>query len=168
MLELTLRGASFGNHAEPSRRQARRLARLCLARRFVDLVITATSVAKSTGAVVRQETAGETITAGMPVYLHTDGLVYKTDVDGSSAAQACLGIALNGGAINQPIAVQTDGTITIGATVAVGVIYVASDTAGGIMPSADLETGDKVIILGVADTTSTLEMHLWDSGTTFA
>jgi hypothetical protein len=129
-----------------------------------DITITATSVAKGSGATVTTYYAGETITAGQVLYLHTDGLVYKSDSNGTSAQKAANGIALNGGATGQPVAVQTAGSITIGATVATGTIYVVSGTAGGIAPHGDLASGMETIIIGVATSTTVIALNFYDSG----
>lgn len=127
---------------------------------MADLAITATSVVQGTDASVSSGIAGETITAGQTVYLNsTDGLLYKADCDDTAAKSVCVGIALNGGAINQPIEYQTDGVITIGATVVVGTIYVVSDTAGGIKPVADLSVSDYVSIVGVAEAAGKLTLY---------
>lgn len=136
--------------------------------RAVDLVITAGSVLKGSGASVTTYYAGETITAGQALYLHTDGLVYKSDANGTAAQKAITGIALNGGSINQAISVQTAGSITIGATVTTGLIYVLSATAGGIAPSADLASGWETIILGVATSASVIALSFYDSGASLA
>jgi hypothetical protein len=91
-------------------------------------------------------------------------LVYLSDANASATTKAITGIALNGAAIGQPVSVQTSGTITIGATVAVGTIYVVSATAGGIAPSTDLASTWGTIIIGVADTTGTIKLQFFDSG----
>lgn len=130
----------------------------------VDLVVTAANVEKVVdGANVLTAAAGETITAGQCVFKDTAtgsstfGKLLKTDVDDGSR-QFCDGIALNGGAANQPIQYQTAGSLDVGATLTVGVIYCASNTQGGIMPSADLSTGERVVILGVATAADNLKL----------
>jgi hypothetical protein len=124
------------------------------------LSITAASVVKGTGAVVNNGTAGATITAGQTVYLDTADSTYKlSDADGASALiRSSEGIALNGAGSGQPLAVQIGGDITLGAILTAGVIYVLGDTAGGIMPAADLGASDRVTIIGIAKTTSSLGM----------
>jgi hypothetical protein len=128
-----------------------------------DITVTATSVKLSSGTSSLYN-AGAAVTAGQVVYLHTDGLVYLSDANASATTKAITGIALNGAAIGQPVSVQTSGTITIGATVAVGTIYVVSATAGGIAPSTDLASTWGTIIIGVADTTGTIKLQFFDSG----
>ena len=53
---------------------------------------------------------------------------------------------------------QTGGKITIGATVVPGTMYGISATAGGICPMADLTTGNYVTPLGLAISTTVLDM----------
>jgi hypothetical protein len=54
--------------------------------------------------------------------------------------------------------------VNLGATLAVGQIYVVSATKGAIAPYADLVTNDYVIILGVATTTSLLRQLFSPTG----
>jgi len=50
------------------------------------------------------------------------------------------------------------GNLTISAVMTVGEVYVVSATAGGIAPVGDLVTGNYVTVLGVATTTSNLQL----------
>lgn len=133
---------------------------------MTDLVITAANVVPGTGAKKRTGTAGATITAGQTVYLDSSDNKYKAyDADsGTAAVRTLAGIALNGASNGQPLTIQYDGNITIGATVAAGVIYVGSDTAGGIMPAADIETGDYVTVIGVGISTTQIKLTFIESG----
>ncbi len=133
---------------------------------MADLTITAASVVAGSNATKRQHTAGETITAGQAVYFAAaTGLLMKADSNSATAeVRQPIGIALNGGAVNQPILVQTDGDITIGATMTAGVAYYLSDTAGGICPVADVGSGEYSCVLGVAISTTVLRMGIQYSG----
>ena len=132
----------------------------------VDITVTAGSVVAGADASFGTGTAGATITAGQPLYIDTaNSNVLKTaDANASLLTSTVAGIALHAASTGQPIKYQTSGLITIGATVAVGTIYVVSDTAGGIMPAADLSTGEYVAIIGVATTTGIIKMGLNNSG----
>lgn len=128
---------------------------------MADLTITATSVVKGTGAITETLIAGATITAGQVVYKDTsdNNKAKLCDADSATAAaRSFYGIALNGAASGQPVVVQTGGTITIGATVAVGVAYYMSDVAGGIAPFADLESGDYPTIVGIGVSTTAIKI----------
>lgn len=143
-----------------SRRGRRRSVAAKLLRRvFADLTITATSV--TTSATPKVKNAGETITAGQAVYVKaSDGKLYKAQADGTAEEATAAGIALNGGAVDQPIAYQDTGDITIGATVAVGTLYVVSATAGGIAPWADLSSTNRVTLLGIGKTTGVITLDI--------
>lgn len=123
---------------------------------MADLVITAANVVPGTDAVTRAGTAGETITAGKRVYKSsTTGKYMLADTNSATAeARRASGIALNAASLNQPLDVQTGGTITIGATLTAGLAYYGSDTPGGICPVADVGSGEYVEITGVATTTA--------------
>jgi hypothetical protein len=132
----------------------------------VDLSLTAASVVPSSGYTFVDGTAGETITAGQTLYFKdSDSRYWKADSDSATAAvRSLVGIALSGASAGQPIRVQTGGSITIGATVTVGEIYVLSDTAGGIMPEGDLEQGDYVTIVGIATSSTVILLDITNSG----
>jgi hypothetical protein len=122
---------------------------------MADIVITATSVVAGANAQTDSGTCGATITAGQAVY--KDSTTKKwllADSNGTAEARQAKGIALNGGAINQPVKVQTGGDITIGATITAGVALYLSDTPGGICPVADVGAGEYVCLMGVAKTTT--------------
>ena len=124
-----------------------------------DLTITAENVVPSSGYGFTDGTAGEAITRGQTVYLKSsDNEFYKADCDNTAATATVKGIALQDAANGQPLRVQTSGSITIGATVTVGTIYVASDTAGGIKPHGDLASDDYVSIIGVGTTSAIITM----------
>lgn len=112
---------------------------------MADLSITASSVAAGSGA--------------------SFGTVKLADANSATAAvRTPYGIAISSAASGQPVIVQRAGDITIGATTAAGTIYCLSDTAGGIMPAADLSSGEYVGMLGVGLGSSQIRMHVWASG----
>ena len=133
---------------------------------MADLSITATSVVEVAGAGVDDGVAGATITAGQTVYKKiSDNKFYLADCDATAVGANAeidnvYGIALNGAAVDQALSVQKTGTITIGATTVVGVVYVQSATAGGIAPWGDLVSTDYVTIIGYALTTSTIKLAI--------
>jgi len=142
---------------------------------MADITITAANVAvvtTSSPTVSRSYNAGEAVTAGQLVYLNTaDSEWYKAQADGTAleAGSAGLGVALHTSANGQPLAVQTAGQITIGGTVVAGTEYVASDTAGGICPHADLTaTGRRYSRVGYATTTGIIKLDLLASGVQLA
>lgn len=132
---------------------------------MADLSITATSVV-APNATRAEGIAGETITAGQVVYKASDtGKWMKADSNSATAeARMPKGIALCGSALNQPIFVATKGDVTLGAVLTAGVAYYLSDTPGGICPVADVGTGEYPSVLGIAKSTSVLNLNITSSG----
>lgn len=140
---------------------------------MADLSITAASVAQSSAATtVTAYLAGATITAGQVVYLSTANAWLLADCDAAATGNGVAnvrGIALNGAASGQPLHVCTrDTAFTPGATLTAGEVYVLSGTAGGIAPVGDLTTGDYTVVLGVAVSTSVLNLNPTAAGVTHA
>ena len=133
---------------------------------MADLTITAASVVKGSTAKTVNGTAGATITAGQVVYLDASDNKYKlADNDSATAAvRSPAGLALHGASSNQPLTILTEGPVTIGATVAVGVIYCLSSTAGGICPSTDIAAGDYNTIIGIGTSTTVIDVKLHEAG----
>lgn len=137
---------------------------------MADLTITAANVAAGSGATIeRAYNAGATITAGQAVYFDTVTNTWKLcDADSSATVGALGGVALHAAASGQPLAVLTAGNITIGATVAVGRVYVASATPGGIAPHSDLTTGWYTAILGIGISTTVIAVGIQRGGVAYA
>lgn len=137
---------------------------------MADIVVTASAVVKGSEASVSRGVAGETITAGQPLYIDsTDGnRLKKADANASDATAAAVGIALHGADDEQPIEYIVGGNLTFNAVLTVGKAYVVSANAGGIAPIADLATGWRTTLLGIATSTTNLKMGLLVSGATNA
>jgi hypothetical protein len=133
---------------------------------MADLSVTAANVVVGTGAKIRHGTAGATIEAGEVVYLDAADSKFKlADADSATAAiRSPAGIALNGAANGQPLAICTGGPLTIGATLSVGATYYLSPTAGGIAPAADILSGDYPVILGLATSATVLNVKIQEAG----
>lgn len=133
---------------------------------MTDLSITAASVLAGSGARIEHGTAGTTITAGQVVYLAsaTNRYGLADSNSGTAEVRAARGVALNGAANGQPLAIALAGPVTIGATMTAGVAYYLSDTAGGICPVADVGSGEYATILGIATSTTVLEVKIQASG----
>jgi hypothetical protein len=108
-------------------------------------------------------TAGATITPGDWLYKDASaGTMKLCDVDLSEAASQCKGMATtyadSGDLVDWALpgsVVEVGGTLSLTAPG-----YVASDTAGGMKPTADLTTGDYPCFLGWAQTTARLKIHI--------
>lgn len=128
---------------------------------MADLTITATSVVAGSDSQQVSGILGETVTAGQAVVKNSSNLWVKADSNHATAAlRKASGIALNGGAINQPVRVHTAGSITIGATLTAGLAYYLSDTPGGICPVADIGAGEYVCLLGLATSTTVMNLDI--------
>lgn len=128
---------------------------------MADISITAANVAASSNAVfVRDFKAGATITAGQVVYLDTSTTppTWKLGDANGSGTRRPTGIALHASLAGQPLVVQTGGDITIGATLTAGLTYYLSDTAGGICPVADIGSGEDVVLIGIAKSTTVMNL----------
>lgn len=135
---------------------------------MADIVVTAANV-KATNAQTKIEygrVAAATIAAGEVVYIDTTtSKVNLADTDSATAAvRTPRGIALNSAAADQAVAIAYGGQVTLGAVLTKGTIYALSDVAGKIRPVADNASGDYVNILGVASSTSVLDLAINASG----
>ena len=107
---------------------------------------------------------GETVTNGNVVYLKSDTKYWKCDADASEEAATAAGIVISANVADGYGYIQTSGPIDVGGTLTAGVAYVASDTAGGIKPSADLGAGDYISHLGYATAADKLELAIKNHG----
>lgn len=137
---------------------------------MADLVITAANVVAGASAATKTGTAGAAIAAGDIVYLDTatTGKWQLADSDAATAEArgqtGNIGIALNSAAANQPVVVQTDGQVTLGAVLTAGTAYYLSDTPGKLCPVADISGGDYFTLVGLASSTSVLNIDFQYSG----
>jgi hypothetical protein len=129
---------------------------------MANLTITAASVLAGANASVEGGVAGETITAGQPVYKSSATKKWMLADSNSATAEArqATGIALNAASLDQPVDVQKGGDITIGAVLVPGTGYYLSDAPGAICPLADVGSGEYVCLLGLAKTTTVLALDV--------
>jgi hypothetical protein len=133
-----------------------------------ELAVTAVQVLAGPDADYFQGIAGQAITAGQAVYLDTlTNRVRLADANGSQDSAEAIGLALNEAAAEQPVRVQTDGTVTLGSGAApvVSGVYIVGGTPGGIAPVADKTTGWHATILGVGAPNNTLRLSVFPSRT---
>ena len=133
---------------------------------MTDIVITPASVIAGADASIDFGVAGATITAGQVVYLETASNMLKLADNNSTDIEVRTprGIALNGAATGQPIAVIRSGQVAIGGTLVANVAYYLSDTPGGICAVADLAAGEYPTLLGMAKTATSLDVHIYTTG----
>ncbi|MGO7185295.1 hypothetical protein ACCT14_33055 [Rhizobium brockwellii] len=127
---------------------------------MTDIVITASAVLAASNAERDQGIAGEAITAGKAIYLAAATNRWMLADSNSAAVEArqAKAIALNGASAGQPVAFQKSGDITIGGTLVAGQAVYLSDTPGGLCPLADVGSGEYVVLIGMAKSTSVLQL----------
>lgn len=131
---------------------------------MADLTQTPVNVRLQSNTQILRVTAGESVSAGMPAYrLASDGEYYKSGATTAVLAD-CDGVFLMPAGNGEETLIAVSGDVNLGATLAVGTVYVVSNTAGNIMPTADLSTGEFTTILGVAKSTSVLALDINVSG----
>ena len=113
---------------------------------------------------LRDYLCGETITAGMVVYLNASSVWMKAQSDGTAieAGSSNYGFAMHASLAGQPLCVQAAGIFVVGATAAptVGEIYYIGTTYGAINPYSDLVSTNKITILGIGYTSSSIDMSV--------
>lgn len=127
---------------------------------MADINVTTSSVIRTASTVIVNGFAGETLAAGKVVYKQASTQKYFL-ADANSAteeARIAVGIALNGAAANQPVAIATGGDLTFNAVLTAGIAFFLSDTAGGICPVADIGSGEYVCQVGIAKSTTVLTL----------
>lgn len=136
---------------------------------MADISITAANVAASAQGTPRREYPfAQTTTAGQFVYLDANNKWALFDANVGAGAGAGIttlrGIALNGGAVNQPASVVTaDPDFTPGGTLAPGVTYYGSVTAGGIAPDVP-GAGSYTVVLGIGISATKMNLQPFSAG----
>lgn len=129
---------------------------------MADLVLDPTLVVPGAGATFRVGVAGQNLTAGLPCQLEANSQLWKLTINATLALSRVHGIASHAALLGQPITLQTGGLLHLGtAVLTVGELYVLSGNGGMIAPVGDLGPGAFVTLLGIAETTSVLRLHLW-------
>lgn len=133
---------------------------------MADYSVTATAVVASSTADVEHGKAGATITAGQWVYRDssTGNYLLADSNSATAAAHTPRGVALNGGASGQPIAIAKSGPVTFNAVFTAGVAVYLSDTPGGMCPVADVGSGEYPCVLGLPSSTSVLNVGIQAAG----
>lgn len=133
---------------------------------MADLVITAANVVPVSGYTYEASyLAGVSLVRGDTAYLDSStNTMKKADCNDTAATAAIAGVVLNDAGANQPVTVLTSGDLGMGAILTQGEIYVLSANPGKIAPEGDLSSGHRVVLVGVATSTSNLRVRMWNSG----
>jgi hypothetical protein len=135
---------------------------------MADLTITPANVKLISG-TSEQLAAGAALTAGQIVYREAATVKAKLSDNDSATAEvrAAYGLTLHAASIDQPIAVAKNGAVVdVGAILTAGVDYYLSGTPGAVCPRADVTTGDDPVRIGMALTTSRLQLDFNDPNVT--
>lgn len=133
---------------------------------MANLTVTAANVIPGSGAKSISGVIGATVTAGQVAAI--DPATGKCVLADSNHATLALrnpkGIFLNGGGDGQPCRIHTEGPLAFGAILTAGTDYWLSDAAGAIAPRADVGAGETAVLLGIAISTSILDVQIQNSG----
>ena len=125
-----------------------------------DVSIIAASLVPGANAQYREGVAGVAVTAGQLLYIDTTTNTWKLTDANLAASGDVDGIAANTAGAGQPLKIITaDDDLTLGGTTAKGTIYIASATAGGIAPAADLVSGMYAIVVAVGKDTTKIRFR---------
>jgi hypothetical protein len=129
--------------------------------------ITAANVGIGDGATIEILEVGETVTHGEVLYFDSANVDYRlADADVESTAKA-KGISVTSAAADGSFVVAvTRGPLVLGGGLTQGVEYYLGTTPGEIVPKADLVTGDYVTRLGIASSTTVLQVDIRVTGVT--
>ncbi|MGE0653089.1 MAG: hypothetical protein AB7P12_15270 [Alphaproteobacteria bacterium] len=135
---------------------------------MADISITGANVKLISGPS-EQMKAGASVTAGQIGYKDSATKTAKLADNDSATAEirAVYGMFLHAAAADQPVTVAKSGAVVdVGAVLTAGVDYYLSGTAGAICPRADVTTGDDPVRIGMALTTSRLQLDFNDPNVT--
>lgn len=106
------------------------------------------------------------VTAGQAVYETSAGLIALADADASATTAQAVGIAVCTAAIGEVCVYAKSGaTITqAGTTFGKNIPLFVSNTAGGLMPVADLSAGEYGCCLGFGLSTTTFKVAITYTG----
>lgn len=125
------------------------------------LVITEADVqlASISGAKIETIQLGETMTAGQPYFkdANASNKAKKAQCD-DSAGKVAVGVLIKGGATDEYGIGITSGTFQPGVSLTKGVSYYLGKTAGEIVPFADLVSGDTIVHLFRASSTTDAQL----------
>lgn len=136
------------------------------------LSITKANVAYVSGPIAKDAYAGEAFDAGDLVYKNASGNWLKALHTGTAIQAGSLGLGLalaTADAVGARVSIALPGAIVAVGAGTAGVIYCVGQTAGDIIPSADLGSGDKVTVAGVGIGTNQLQLaHVYNAGSELA
>jgi hypothetical protein len=134
---------------------------------MADLAITANNVKPGTSTNRETLIAKEIVTAGQVIAKDpSDNKIGLADNNSPTAwKRDPIGIALNGGQIDQPVVVHKSGKYVCGGAVTAGSVWMLSATPGALAPPADIVTsGMDAVVMGVGVSTTEIFINIVDVG----
>ena len=133
---------------------------------MADITVTATAVVTVSGGTV-DGTAGEAIDAGEWCYKKSDGKYYLADCDAvavaaDSQSDNVIGIAMcSAAAANQPVKLQTNGSVTMNSALTAGTVLYLSNNAGKMTATwLDIASTDWITTLGMPSSATVLDLDI--------
>ena len=127
------------------------------------LSITAVRVTADT--ITSKVLCGSTLAEGVPVYKNASTKKHLAgDCDASAATRSVKGVTVTTGVDDGHALIATAGSIElVGATMSPQDYYLGP-TAGQIVPFADLGSGDSIVRIGTAISSTLLKLDISDTG----
>lgn len=123
----------------------------------------AANVKTSSNTQTRLIQFGEVVTQGQAVYLKSDTKYWLAD-NSTTTLSAAAGVVVSPAAADGYGLIAIAGDIDLGATLAVGTIYVVGSTSGAIHPEADLLTTEILTVIGYGKTAALLTLDINATG----
>jgi len=123
----------------------------------------AANVKSSSNAVAQNVQYGEAVDQGEVVYLKSDGKYWLAN-NSTTTLAAAVGVALTPNIADGWGLIATAGDVDLGATLAIGTIYVVGSTSGAIHPEADVLTTEIVTVVGYGKTAALLTLDINATG----
>lgn len=133
---------------------------------MADYTIVPANVVAGSNSTRDTGTAGETIAAGKAIYLNTTTNKWMLADNNGAGTRSVGGIALVGASLNQPVTFIKSGDLALGTTLVAGADVWLSGTPGGLCPRADVVTGMDPVLVGIATSTTNINVSVQDVGVT--
>lgn len=118
--------------------------------------------------VVQKFQAGAAVAQGEPVFSNSSNSDKHEPALNNTASNDVVGIAITPAIADGYFYAVTSGKMDLGATLVTGTVYAVGDAAGDINPVSDLGSADYVTTLGIATSTSEIDIKLHTSGVAIA
>lgn len=137
---------------------------------MANLTITAANLVADYQAVIKTGTAGEALSAGDAIYADSSDSdeLKMCQFDNTAAEAAAVGIVLADVIDGATVTYIVSGELAFGSILTAAVVYGLSATFGKIAPVTDLASTEYMTVLGVAKSTSTLQVRIVISGAVLA